>query len=70
MDAALDFAAAGQFERNVIEYLTEHPDTRQVWAHEDKPVTYRTNRAGRRVVDHDPRCIQSIYSFDDLRIST
>lgn len=47
-----------------------HPDTRQVWAHEDKPVTYRTNRAGRRVVDHDPRCIQSIYSFDDLRILT
>ena len=30
MDAALDFASAGAFERHVTEYLTEHPDTRQV----------------------------------------
>jgi SulP family sulfate permease len=30
MDAALDFAAAAQFERNVTEYLTAHPDTRHV----------------------------------------
>ena len=44
-----------------------HPDTRQVWAHDDRPVTYKTNRAGRRVVDSDPSCIQSIYGFDQLR---
>ena len=31
MDAALDFAAAGQFERNVVEYLTAHPGTRHVF---------------------------------------
>ena len=31
MDAALDFAAAGQFERNVIEFLTQHPSTRHVF---------------------------------------
>ena len=30
MDAALDFAAASQFERNVTEYLTAHPATRHV----------------------------------------
>ena len=30
MDAALDFASAGAFERHVTEYLTEHSDTRQV----------------------------------------
>jgi sulfate permease, SulP family len=30
MDAALDFAAASEFERNVVEFLTAHPDTRQV----------------------------------------
>jgi len=30
MDAALDYASAGAFERRVTEYLTEHPDTRQV----------------------------------------
>ncbi len=30
MDAALDFAAAAEFERNVVEYLALHPDTRHV----------------------------------------
>ena len=47
-----------------------HPDTRQVWAHDDRPITYKTNRAGRRVVDSDPSCIQSIYGFDQLRLIT
>jgi len=31
-------------------------------------VRYRINRNGRRVVECDPACIQSIYSFDALRI--
>ncbi len=31
MDAALDFATAGQFERNVVEYLTAHPGTQHVF---------------------------------------
>ena len=31
MDAALDFAAAGQFERNVVEFLTTQPSTRHVF---------------------------------------
>ena len=43
-------------------------DTRQVFAHEDRPVTYNINRNGRRVVESDPRCIESIYSMDALRI--
>ncbi len=30
MDAALDFATASQFERNLTEHLTAHPDTRHV----------------------------------------
>ena len=30
MDAALDFAAAAEFERNVVEYVAAHPDTRHV----------------------------------------
>lgn len=47
-----------------------HPETRQVWAHDDRPVTYKTNRAGRRVVDSDPSCIQSVYGFDQLRLIT
>ncbi|CAE6823659.1 Protein KlcB [Paraburkholderia aspalathi] len=37
-----------------------------VWAHDDKPITYRTNRNGRRVVDFDPSCVQSLYNVDDL----
>lgn len=39
---------------------------RSVWAYDDKPVTYRTNRLGRRVVDSDPKCIQTLYGFDEL----
>lgn len=31
MDAALDFAAAGQFERNVVEFLATQPATRHVF---------------------------------------
>jgi SulP family sulfate permease len=31
MDAALDFAAAAEFERAIGEYLAEQPDTRQVY---------------------------------------
>lgn len=30
MDAALDFAAAAEFERHVVEFLAAHPDTRHV----------------------------------------
>lgn len=30
LDAALDFASAGQFERHVTEYLAEHPTTQHV----------------------------------------
>jgi hypothetical protein len=43
-------------------------DTRQLWAHDDKPVTYKVNRQGRRVVDSDPRCIQTVYGMDSLRV--
>ena len=45
-----------------------NPEYGSVWAHDDKPVTYRINRAGRRVVDHDPRCIQTIYGVDQLQV--
>ena len=39
-----------------------------VLAHDDKPLTYRTNRAGRRVVSNDPRCIQTFYGIEQLRL--
>lgn len=44
------------------------PDTCQVWAHDDKPVTYKINRNGRRVVDSDPQCVQTIYGMEALRV--
>lgn len=43
-------------------------ETRQVWAHDDKPVTYKVNRNGRRIVDSDPRCIQTVYGMDCLQV--
>lgn len=43
-------------------------DTGNVQAYEDKPVRYRFNRRGNRVVDFDPTCIRSFYSVDQLKI--
>jgi len=42
--------------------------TRNVFAHDDKPVTYRKNRNGRMVVDYDPRCVETVYGWDSLEI--
>lgn len=41
---------------------------RSVWAHDDKPIRYRINRNGRKVVDYDPRCIETGYGFDQLKV--
>lgn len=40
----------------------------QVWAHDDKPETYRINRKGSRVLENDPKAVQSIYAFNQLRL--
>ncbi|MGZ8181799.1 MAG: klcB [Methylobacter sp.] len=45
-----------------------NPANRSVWAHDDKPTKFRINRNGRQVIEYDPRCIQSGYGFDQLRI--
>lgn len=45
-------------------------DCGSVWGYDDKPIRYRTNRNGRRVVDYDPRCIETIYRFEQLKILT
>jgi hypothetical protein len=52
----------------VVIVTKANPDFRSVFAHDDKPVTYRINRNGRRVVVSDPSCIQTIYSMEALRI--
>jgi ParB/RepB/Spo0J family partition protein len=38
-----------------------------VFAFDDAPVTYKTNRAGKRVVDSDPRSIQTVYCIENLK---
>ncbi len=43
-------------------------DFNSVWAHDDKPVTYRINARGNRVVNSDPTCNQTIYGMISLRI--
>jgi len=52
----------------VVVVVKVNPEFNSVWAHDDKPLTYRTNKHGRRVVDHDPRCVQSLYSLEELRL--
>lgn len=58
---------AGDVGKRIVIVKVNH-EFRSVWAHADKPVTYRTNRNGRRVIDHDPSCIQSAYRIEQLRI--
>lgn len=41
--------------------------TRTCFAYEDRPITYKTGRHGRQVVDFDPRCIQTVYSWNELQ---
>jgi hypothetical protein len=41
--------------------------TGTVWAHDDKEVTYRRNRKGRKIAYMDPRCIETAYSMEALR---
>lgn len=42
------------------------PGKCSVFAHDDRPLTYRKSRNGRMVVDYDPRCDQTVYSMDSL----
>lgn len=60
-------ALKGEIGKKIVITKVKH-DTRQVWAHDDRPPKYRTNRNGRRVTEYDPRCIQSCYGFEQLRL--
>lgn len=51
--------------RNVIITKVMEED-RMVFAQEAKPIKYRVNRRGRTVTEFDPRCVETIYSFDEL----
>lgn len=52
----------------VVVIAKVYPKEGCVFAYDDKPITYKTNRKGRRVVDHDPSCIQTVYCIDALRV--
>lgn len=41
-------------------------DTRSCWVREDKPIRHKINGRGRRVVEYDPRCVQSVISWRSL----
>ncbi|ASS66392.1 MULTISPECIES: hypothetical protein [unclassified Paenibacillus] len=38
------------------------------WCYDDRPVTYRINRRGQRVVDFDPRGNTTPYQVDELSV--
>lgn len=52
----------------VIVIVEVIPELGLVWGHDDSPVTYRINRLGRRVIDSDPRCLQTLHSINHLRL--
>jgi hypothetical protein len=43
--------------------------SQMAWVYDDKPVTYRINHQGKRVIEHDPRCIQTLHSIEDLELA-
>ena len=59
------------FEKDIGKIIvitkTSH-ENRNVFAHDDRPVTYRKNRDGRMVVNYDPRCVETVYGWDSLEI--
>lgn len=46
--------------------VSSHPKTRNCFVYEDRPITYKTNRQGRKIVDYDPVCFQTVMSWDKL----
>ncbi len=40
-----------------------------LWCYDNKPVKYKTNRNGDKVIEFDPACFMSPYSAEDLEIT-
>lgn len=53
----------------VIHQVRSHPDGLSLWCYENKPVTYRINGKGNKVIEFDPACVMSPYSPSDLEIT-
>lgn len=39
-----------------------------LWCYDDKPVQYRINNKGRKVVEFDPSCVTTPYRCDELMV--
>lgn len=50
-----------------IKIVRVYRESKTVLAHFDEPVTYRLNSRGRQIIERDPSCIQSFYSFDEIK---
>lgn len=40
-----------------------------LWCYDNRPVKYRTNRKGQKVIDFDPACVTAPYSPSSLEIT-
>jgi len=40
-----------------------------IWCYENRPVKYKINRKGERVIDFDPACVMSPYTPESLEIT-
>lgn len=56
--------------RNIGEQVVIHQIFEGIlWCYDNRPVTFRTNRKGDRIVDFDPACVTSCYSAEQLEIT-
>jgi hypothetical protein len=39
-----------------------------VYVYDDRPIRYRINRRGKKVIASDPKCVQSLYRYDQLQL--
>ncbi|MGG1673300.1 hypothetical protein ACIFOE_22215 [Paenibacillus sp. NRS-1783] len=42
---------------------------RMIWCYDNRPVKYRINRKGEKVIEFDPACILSLYSPESLEVT-
>ncbi|MNO15497.1 hypothetical protein D3C76_51630 [compost metagenome] len=39
------------------------------WCYDNRPVTHRINRSGKRIIDFDPACVLTPYNVDELEVT-
>lgn len=53
----------------VIHQVYSRPNGLSLWCYENKPVRYRINQRGEKVIDFDPACVMSPYSPENLELT-